>query len=342
MLKLCRAAALAAVVAVAPAFAASVAEDAQALINRGSYAEALRILDAHLAKNKQDAEARFTRGLALVKLNRSEEAIKVFAELTRDYPQLPEPYNNLAVLYAQQGDYEKARDALEAALATHPSYATAHENLGDIYAALAGAAYNRALMLDQGNTIVRRKLSLINQLDSSPADGSTVAVAPPRASVAAAPAIPPPAAPAVATTPPAPTVAIAPAPAPAAPMPAPAPAAALDAATTQAVNAAIQSWAQAWAGKNMDAYFALYGSDFAPEGGLTRAAWETQRRDRIARPKRISVKATHVELSRIDNGRVRASFSQEYESDAFSDTVTKVLELKPEGGGWKIAREYTR
>jgi len=63
----------------------------------------------------QDAEARFSRGLVLVKLSRTDEAIKVFADLTRDYPQLPEPYNNLAVLYAQKGDYEKARDALEAA-----------------------------------------------------------------------------------------------------------------------------------------------------------------------------------------------------------------------------------
>src|SRR3569623_631806 len=119
---------------------------------QGQYAQALQKLDQHLAKNPQDAESRFSRGIALTKLNRTSDAMKVFNDLTRDYPQLPEPYNNLAVLYAQQGDYEMARDALEAALATHPSYATAHENLGDIYAALAGASYNRALKLDQGNT----------------------------------------------------------------------------------------------------------------------------------------------------------------------------------------------
>src|SRR5579885_1204418 len=152
-----------------PAFAtAPTVQEAQILMSKGDYAGALGLLDAYLAHTPQDAEARFTRGLALVKLDRIDEAITVFSDLTRDYPKLPEPYNNLAVLYAQKGEYEKARDALEAALATHPAYATAHENLGDIYAALAGAAYNRALMLDQSNQVVRNKLNLISELDRVP------------------------------------------------------------------------------------------------------------------------------------------------------------------------------
>ena len=98
------------------AFAASAVEEAQTLLSQGQFDQALKKVDAQLKTAPQDAEARFLRGLILVKLNRGPEAIKVFADLTRDYPQLPEPYNNLAVLYAQQGDYEKARDALEAAL----------------------------------------------------------------------------------------------------------------------------------------------------------------------------------------------------------------------------------
>ena len=146
---------------------ANAVADAQKMMQRGDYAAALSALDAQLRSNPQDAEARFVRGLALTQLDRVPDAIRAFADLTRDYPQLPEPYNNLAVLYAQEGDYEKARDALEAALATHPSYATAHENLGDIYAALACAAYNRALMLDQGNRGVQQKLSLISQMDGA-------------------------------------------------------------------------------------------------------------------------------------------------------------------------------
>lgn len=326
MYRLCRAALIASALAVAAtAQAATVAQEAQTLIQQGQAADALRKLDAHLVKNPQDAEARFARGLALVKLNRSKDAVRVFADLTRDYPQLPEPYNNLAVLYAAEGNYTKAREALEAALVNHPSYATAHENLGDIYAALAGAAYNKALQLEQSNAPVRRKLSLINQLEGV----ADTAAAPPSATVA--PSSPAPAA-------------LAPAPAPVA---AATPAAStgsgsVDAGTAGAVREALDAWAQAWSGKQLDAYFAAYGSAFTPEGGLTRAAWETQRRDRITRPQRIRVQIADVQVANLDDGRVRASFRQDYESDAFSDTVSKVLELTQEGGTWKITREYTR
>jgi tetratricopeptide (TPR) repeat protein len=88
----------------------------------------------------------------------------VFTALTEDYPELPEPYNNLAVLYASQGNYEKAKSALELAIHTHPSYATAHENLGDIYAQLASRAYDRALQLDKTNTAAQTKLAMVKEL----------------------------------------------------------------------------------------------------------------------------------------------------------------------------------
>lgn len=306
--------------------AASAVEEAQTLVNQGQLDAALKRLDSQLKTAPQDAEARFMRGLVLTRLNRSEEAIKAFADITRDYPQLPEPYNNLAVLYAQQGDYEKARDALEAALATHPSYATAHENLGDIYAALAGAAYNRALMLDQGNAAVRNKLSFVNKLsDNANAKPAAVASAP------AAPFSPPP-----------PPVVAAPTPAPAAAVAAPATASdEVDAPTTAQVRDALTAWSKAWSSKDVDGYFATYASDFRPEGGISRATWEAQRRDRVTRPSRIRVGVVNPKMSALGDGRVRVTFRQEYESDSFSDSVTKVLELRDDNG-WKIVREYTR
>lgn len=301
--------------------AASAIEEAQTLVNQGQLDAALRRLDTQLKTAPQDAEARFMRGLVLTRLNRTEEAIKAFADITRDYPQLPEPYNNLAVLYAQQGDYEKARDALEAALATHPSYATAHENLGDIYSALAGAAYNRALMLDQSNQTVRNKLSFVNKLsENANAPRSTVAAAKPP--VAAEPAAAPSAA--AAAEPPAETASDE-----------------VDAGTTAQVKDALNAWSKAWSGKDADGYLAAYASDYRPEGGISRATWEAQRRDRIARPKRIRVGVVNPRMAALGDGRVRVTFRQEYESDSFSDSVTKVLELR-EDGGWKIIREYTR
>ncbi|HET8882596.1 MAG TPA: tetratricopeptide repeat protein [Solimonas sp.] len=331
-----RHAALAAVVAGGIAFApaalaaTSVAQQAQALIDSGHADDALSKLDSHLAKNPQDAEARFTKGVALVKLNRSKDAIRVFADLTRDYPQLPEPYNNLAVLYAAQGDYDKARDALQAAIAKHPSYATAHENLGDIYAALAAAAYGKAAALDTGDQAVRRKLAVINQLDT---DLGIPATTPPPATASAAPSVPATVAPAAAAAAPVAT---------AKPAPAEAPKHSDAAARDAAALAQVQAWAQAWAHQDVDAYIAMYAPEFAPEGGLSRETWAAQRRDRITTPKKISVRVIDPQASDIEDGAVRVSFTQAYESDTYSDSVSKVLELVPVDGNWKIVREYTR
>lgn len=306
--------------------AAPAVQEAQTLLSQGDYKGALDRLDRYLASSPQDAEGRFSRGLVLVKLNRTDEAIKSFADLTRDYPQLPEPYNNLAVLYAQKGDYEKARDALEAALATHPAYATAHENLGDIYSALAGAAYNRALQLDQANQAVRYKLSLINQLGNgpggyAPAGTTSVPAGTPKSETIGASTIatPPPAA----------------APAPAAPAPA------AD-ADLQAAAAILPGWAQAWSGKNVDGYLAYYAADFQPEGGISRATWEAQRRERVAKPGKISVKVFSPQASRIDAHHVRVSFIQDYASETVNDKVRKTVELSNSSGSWKIVKETIR
>src|SRR5258706_12957003 len=134
------------------------------LYQQGQTAQALEQVNAYLASKPKDAQARFLKGVILTDQKKNEEAIKVFTELTEEYPELPEPYNNLAVLYASLGQYERAKIALELAIRTHPSYATAHENLGDIYAQLASRAYDKALQLDKGNTTAQTKLSMIKEL----------------------------------------------------------------------------------------------------------------------------------------------------------------------------------
>ena len=144
----------------------------QELVKQGQYESALTEADAGLADQPKDPELRFLKGLALTELGRREEAIEVFQNLTADYPELPEPYNNLAVIYAQQKEFDKARSALEMAIRTHPAYATAHENLGDIYSRLASQAYSKALQLDAGNSVAEAKLALVRQLVSAAADPS--------------------------------------------------------------------------------------------------------------------------------------------------------------------------
>src|SRR4051812_9313828 len=142
-------------------------EDAQKLYGQGKLAPALEKVDAFLKAQPRDPQGRFLKGLILTEQKRTAEAIQVFTGLTEDFPELPEPYNNLAVLYASQGNYDKAKSALELAIHTHPSYATAHENLGDIYAQLASRAYDRALQLDKNNSTAQTKLAMVKDLFSS-------------------------------------------------------------------------------------------------------------------------------------------------------------------------------
>ena len=100
--------------------------------------EALAKADAYIAGKPRDPQMRFLRGVILTEQGKQAEAIAAFTQLTQDFPELPEPYNNLAVLYAAQSQFDKARAALEMAIKLNPDYATAHENLGDVYARLAG------------------------------------------------------------------------------------------------------------------------------------------------------------------------------------------------------------
>ena len=75
-------------------------QEANQLFKQGQLDRALERVNAHLAKNPKDARGRFLRGIILTEQNKPGEAIKVFTELTQEFPELPEPYNNLAVLYA--------------------------------------------------------------------------------------------------------------------------------------------------------------------------------------------------------------------------------------------------
>jgi tetratricopeptide (TPR) repeat protein len=138
--------------------------DLYQLYRSGDPVQALERIDAYLAQQPRDSRVRFLKGVILAEQARRPEAIAVFTELTQDFPELPEPYNNLAVVYAAQGNYARARETLEMAVRTHPGYATAYENLGDVYAMLASGAYEKAAQLDRANTTAPRKLALTREL----------------------------------------------------------------------------------------------------------------------------------------------------------------------------------
>lgn len=335
-------------------------QDINILYKKGDPAKALEKLDAYLAGKPKDvqgakiAQARFLRGLILAEQGKTAEAIKVYVNLTEDYPELPEPYNNLAVLYASSNQLDKARAALEMAISTHPSYATAHENLGDIYAKMASQAYDKALQLDKGNATALTKLALVKEMFSNSGKPNRPAVKSDSGKAAltvpATPATPtPPAKPEPIVAPPKvepakpepvkPAIETKPAPEakPAAPH--------KDKPETKqdaevAVTKSLNTWAKAWAAKNVAGYLAAYAKDFKVPGGESRSAWEKTRKERISRPKSIHVSIESPRVSFTDSEHASVTFRQNYKSDALSTSTMKTVVLTRVGDKWLIQQEH--
>jgi tetratricopeptide (TPR) repeat protein len=139
-------------------------QQVQKLMAAGQMQQALARADAHLGGNPRDAQMRFVRGVILSEMKDRAGARQAFERLNEEFPELPEPYNNLAVIYASEGQLDRARTLLETALAVRPDYATAVENLGDIYLQMSVDAYQRAAKLQPGNRAVGTKLTLTREL----------------------------------------------------------------------------------------------------------------------------------------------------------------------------------
>ena len=297
-------------------------KDISQMAESGQQASALERINTYLVANPKDAQAMFMKGIILAESNKRDEAIKAFTELTEKYPNLPEPYNNLAVLYADAGQYDKAKNALETAIKTHPSYATAHENLGDIYARMASEAYDKALQLDSGNSRAQSKLAMIKDLfgnktsvaaktDTSktaktttmPIRAADKKVEPVKAAMAEKPA--------------------------------------MDASADDEKNIveAVGNWAKAWSAKDLDKYFNSYADSFKPAKGESHKAWEQTRRDRIGKPASISVDIANPKVTLDGADTAKVSFKQSYRADGKPIRTDKTLVMKKVGGVWLIDQE---
>lgn len=332
-------------------------QDIHKLLKQGQRTQALTQVDKYLANKPKDAQGRFLKGLILTDMNQLNAAAAVFQKLTEDYPELPEPYNNLAVIYAQQKHYEKAKQALEMAIRTHPSYATAHENLGDIYSRLASQAYDKALQLDSSNTSAQVKLAMIQNLignNISPATVATTSKAVEPATAETKPSAPPPPVKVAETKPIQPAKAIETKPVPAAapakvaakpPVKAvakpPAKVVAKPPATNPSaeVAKAVGTWAAAWSSRDVKAYLACYAKSFDPPGRRSRAKWEAERRVRVDKPTAIHVTIERLKVTLEGPDKAKAHFRQHYRSGSFNSSTGKTLILVRRDGKWLIQQE---
>lgn len=346
-------------------------QDANKLFKQGNAAQALEKVEQVLADKPKDAAARFLKGLILTEQNKSDEAIKIFTALNEDFPELPEPYNNLAVLYAGQGQYEKAKTSLEMAIHAHPSYVTAHENLGDIYAKLASQSYDRALQLDHSNMATKGKLATIqalfqeaprpksrpvktndkaatpaaviaapiierNAFTAVPSVASSVVAASTVAAVSEVVAIEPVV---VATSAVVVTSAVVAAPT----------AADLEKAAQKArsneVMTSVNAWVSAWENKQTKKYVAFYAHDFQPsQKGLTRAKWAEQRKNDIEDSKNIQISISRANVTFKDDNHATVKFQQSLKFGKMrkAKLSRKTLTMVKSGNKWLILEEKAK
>jgi Flp pilus assembly protein TadD len=129
--------------ACAPARAEDLAS-AQRLWLAGQRIQAVEQVEQALTRTPDDLQLRFALGVMRMELGERDKARGIFTRLTQDFPDLADPYNNLAVLHAAAGELDEAQVALEQALRLQPEHAQAQENLGDVLLRLALRAYQRS------------------------------------------------------------------------------------------------------------------------------------------------------------------------------------------------------
>jgi tetratricopeptide (TPR) repeat protein len=175
---------------------AAILKEAHDLAQQKEYSLALNRLDALAAERPREPQARFLKSAILTDQGKDDEAIDVLVALSADFPELPEPHNNLAVLYAKKAQYDLARRELETAVSAAPDYVIARENLGDIYMRLAAMQFEQVATLDKLGKTAPAKLKLVREAlginTAADAEEAAKKSAAPDSAGASAPSAPPP------------------------------------------------------------------------------------------------------------------------------------------------------
>lgn len=275
------------------------------LIEEKDYIEAKKIVQQLLDSDKENPQLLFIDGVLLSELGEIENAINVFVSLTKSHPTLPEPYNNLAVLYAQSGNFDLARTALEKSIKTHPSYATAHVNLGDLYTRMASESYNQALQIDKSNKNAKTKLSLIKKLFNFQPIDKNIVLAQDAKKTQSFNEVKN-----------------------------------KEEDINEKIFVMIDNWKNAWTSQNFDQYIGHYSDNFKNNKGMDIEKWKQFRKPRIVNKPSINIKLNNIEISK-NNNLFSVSFIQIYQSRNIDSTTNKTLLIELVDNQLKIVNEIS-
>jgi tetratricopeptide (TPR) repeat protein len=285
------------------------------LIDDKNYEQAQIEINAILKSDSDNPQLLFINGVLLSESNKADEAIKVFESLTKTHPNLPEPYNNLAVLYAQQGDFQKAKQALEQSIKTHPSYATAHINLGDLYTRMASESYNQALQIDGSNKSAKTKLSLIKKLFNFQPIRKNIEITKTASNESEAPKIQEPDSKNIIEN-------------------------TSNNISLTEIESFIDTWKTSWEQQNFESYINCYSLKFKNNNGQNFKQWKIYRKPRVTNKEKIEIKLTNIKITEINNG-FEVSFIQEYKSGNIDSRTNKKLMIETVDNQIKIINEIS-
>jgi tetratricopeptide (TPR) repeat protein len=300
------------------------ADSMQQLIVQKQFAKAVQAGEQILRQTPNHANTRFLTAYAHQMTGETDKAIKMYQALIRDKPELPEPRNNLAMIFLEKGDYDQASQLLVSAINTNISYSIAYANLSQVYKGIASESYRRAVSQSDEPAKYTHdfELTAITWLDNQDtATATQIASLPTTKATSTDPVVKKPAAKieTVAVSKPTPTL----------------------------VNVAnqdtllierVRNWAKAWSNKDFTSYTASYASGYR-DRFPTHARWVNHRRGRILRPGNIEVKVTAFTVKQRGADRATVDFTQAFSSPRYSDRVVKRLEFNRVGSQWKIASE---
>ena len=266
---------------------------------------ALEKIKKRLRSSPGEPRLLFYKGVTEAKVNQIDEAINTYNDLINRHPNLPEPYNNLAVIYAERQELDLAKETLEKAIKTNSSYSVAHVNLGDIYTQMATNAYNMAFEIDKDNKIAKNKLKLITELFNYRPNTNEKSIAIGKLEKENIVII-------------------------------------TRSKSTDKKNIIkrIEAWKTSWEDKDLDLYFDSYSENFKYPNQMNQNQWENYRRDRIVNKKNISINISNIKL-KFEKDIIHAVFYQEYKSTGYQQKSKKTLFFEFQSDDWKIIEEFS-
>lgn len=304
----------------------------------------------------------------LLAMGQYDPARKAYLALVAQQPDSPRPYNNLASLYAAEGDLDQAQRFLKLALETDQDYFTVYNNVGMVYAAMARVSYGKALQLESETKPVRLHVlglpldtPLVAREVKIQTEDKVVAIASvapaenvdlgksPQITVVASKEMPSPAEPVENSLTQAvvaevktliPEVVL------------------LEAARTVAVASEVspdlaisdpsaqispqqflKKWAKAWSSRDIETYLQSYAPDYISKGSSSRREWQEKRRKRVTTPKFIEVELDAFRLVSETEDTSKVQVIQAYRSDRYQDRTRKSFVLQRSGQTWVIVEE---